>query len=473
MHLSLLASALILTFPFFPSAHTHGLRVASSKSLSSKVRRDCPLSTASELNRPCPPQETPEDHSYTIQDPDNPKSPPIRFKITVPKSLTVATWDKTLLTNLRNTVPSILQQLKVDPKQIPALTSKGIPLLVEALRAVLSGELLSDAPSHLARRDSLSAIREWIDSVTNNMASSARRLITNTGCFIFSALTIPGFLFADRGFLVLNRGDGEPRTPDQDYFIHPVHDYWLRDHDNVRIYYNANFAPILNIYADGITFGNRIYMKFDRSANSVITPLLGDHLFQARTALLLHEFVHVEQYRDFKDSHPAFGFAYLKGFCQSGFDYMGNELEREAFVKQRWDDKILKDPVGTQFMDKWKLNDWAASLGFPLIERKHDSRLQRATDSAWTYRGAAESLHCAHLKPLLQFAGFPEESDFNVEMNCVQDPLSVTHSRGEGTTVLLAIEILSLYVQELHRAPCEHGTNDTAPAPWNSRYRSR
>ncbi|KAL8959673.1 MAG: hypothetical protein Q9193_003497 [Seirophora villosa] len=370
MHLSLLASALILTFPFFPSAHTHGLRVASSKSLSSKLRRDCPLSTGPELNRPCPPQEPPEDpsvHSYTIQDPDNPQSPPIRFKITVPKTLTVATWDKTLLTNLRNTVPSILRQLEVDPKQIPALTLKGIPLLVEALRVVLSGESLSGAPSHLARRDSLSAIRGWINTVSNNMASSTRRLITNPGCFIFSALTIPGFLFVDSGFMVLNPGEGESRTPDQDYFIHPVHDYWLRDNDNVRIYYNANFAPLLNVYADGITFGNRIYIKFDRSANSVNTPLLRDHLFQARTTLLIHEFVHVEQYRLFKDSHPAFGFAYLKGFCQSGFDYMGNELEREALVKQRWDDKILKDPIGTQFMDKWKLNDGAASLGFPLM----------------------------------------------------------------------------------------------------------
>ncbi|KAL8652106.1 MAG: hypothetical protein Q9210_002879 [Variospora velana] len=168
---SMLASFLILTFSVLPIAHADASkpvdeRAASSRSLSSRVKRECSPSTKDELDRPCQPPKTPMDpsvHSYTIKDQDNPKIPPVTFRITVPGALTMGTWDKTLLANLRITVPSILRQLSVEAKQIPALTLEGIPLLVEALRAVLSGLSLSDAPSRIARRDSLSAIREWVD----------------------------------------------------------------------------------------------------------------------------------------------------------------------------------------------------------------------------------------------------------------------------------------------------------------------
>lgn len=171
MHLSMLASFFILTFSFFPIAHADASRpfherAASSTSLSSRVKRECSPSTEDELDRPCPPPKPPlgpSVHDYTIRDQDNPKIPPVTFRITVPGALTVGTWDKNLLANLRITVPSILRQLSVEAKQIPALTLQGIPLLVQALRAVLSGQPLSDVPSRIARRDSLSAIRQWID----------------------------------------------------------------------------------------------------------------------------------------------------------------------------------------------------------------------------------------------------------------------------------------------------------------------
>ncbi|KAL9016221.1 MAG: hypothetical protein Q9185_006421 [Variospora sp. 1 TL-2023] len=359
----MLASFLILTFSFFPIAHADASRpvderAASSRSLSSRVKRECSPSTENELDRPCPPPKPPlgpSVHDYTIRDQDNPKIPPVTFRITVPEALTVGTWDKNLLANLRITVPSILRQLSVEAKQIPALTLQGIPLLVQALRAVLSGQSLSDVPSRIARRDSLSAIRQWID---------VRLFTRNPVCFIFSALLTPGFLFTDLSFLVLNPGNGEPITADQDYFINPLHGSWISPDDNIRLYYNSIFATVFGL-ADGITFGNRIYLKLDRSAINVNIPLLSDIGFRQRTRLLLHEYTHVKQYRDFNDSQTAFGFAYLKAFCQYGFSYRANPFEDEAFVKQQQVNKLLQDPLGTQFMDIWKLNNWAARIGSP------------------------------------------------------------------------------------------------------------
>ncbi|KAL8652105.1 MAG: hypothetical protein Q9210_002878 [Variospora velana] len=197
------------------------------------------------------------------------------------------------------------------------------------------------------------------------MALSVRRLITsNPVCFIFSALITPGFLFTDLSFLVLNPGNGEPTTADQDYFINPLHGSWISPDDNIRLYYDSSFAPNLGWFV-GITFGNRIYLKLDRSAINVNTPLLLDLSFRGRTRLLLHEYTHVKQYRDFNDSQAAFGFAYLKAYCQYHFSYRANPFEDEAFEKQEQVNKLLQDPIGTLFMDKWKLNDWAARIGSP------------------------------------------------------------------------------------------------------------
>lgn len=115
--------------------------------------------------RPCPPPPsvTPPDPSvktYTIKDPDFPR--PLSFKIQVPESLTIETWDTTLKSNLEATLPSMLKQLSVDASQISALATEGIPLISEAVLALQTGVSLPDDSSDLARRGIFSKIGKWV-----------------------------------------------------------------------------------------------------------------------------------------------------------------------------------------------------------------------------------------------------------------------------------------------------------------------
>lgn len=169
MHLGLLASALVLRF-FVPCMLVNGLthkaeRDSSSKSLPSRSSHSCLQETNDKNNplciRPRPPQE-PSVHSYTISDPDNPRMRPLSFQLTVPKTLTVASWEKTLHANLKSTLPSILRQLGVDASQVVALASEGVPLVVEAITAIQSGKSIPDIPSDIARRELISNIGSWI-----------------------------------------------------------------------------------------------------------------------------------------------------------------------------------------------------------------------------------------------------------------------------------------------------------------------
>lgn len=84
------------------------------------------------------------------------------FKITVPNSLTVDTWDATLQSNLEVTLPSMMKQLSVEASQISALTSEGIPLITEAVLALQTGASLPDESSDIARRGLFSKIGKWI-----------------------------------------------------------------------------------------------------------------------------------------------------------------------------------------------------------------------------------------------------------------------------------------------------------------------
>ncbi|KAI4253795.1 MAG: hypothetical protein L6R42_007447 [Xanthoria sp. 1 TBL-2021] len=167
-------------------------------------------------------------------------------------------------------------------------------------------------------------------------------------------------MFADLGFLVLNAGNGEETTADQDFFISAL--YGTSHDDDVQVYYGANFAFG---GAAAVTYGNRIYTSLHRSSRLASNPLRRDRVFQQSTKLLLHELTHVMQYKAFNGSHSALGWAYIKGYCNAGFDYFRNPFEMEAFQKQEQVNKLLEDEVGTQFMDNWKSNFWATTLGLP------------------------------------------------------------------------------------------------------------
>ncbi|KAL8654602.1 MAG: hypothetical protein Q9210_001415 [Variospora velana] len=169
MQLGLLASALILSF-LVPCTLVNGLshraeHDSSSRGLSSEFDHTC-LPQIDDKNNPlCLRPKHPQDtsvHSYTVSDPDNPRMRPFSFQLTVPKSLTVVTWEKSLDANLKSTLPSILRQLGVAASQVVALASEGVPLVVDAITAILSGKSNPDISSDIARRELISDIRSWI-----------------------------------------------------------------------------------------------------------------------------------------------------------------------------------------------------------------------------------------------------------------------------------------------------------------------
>ncbi|KAI4193651.1 MAG: hypothetical protein LQ346_003867 [Caloplaca aetnensis] len=170
MQLSLLASALITNF-FLPCALVNGLshrveRDSSTGSLFPGSNPNCLQQNDDQDNPLClhprPPKD-PSVHSYTIGDPDNPRMRPLSFQLTVPKTLTVKTWEPTLHANLKSTLPSILKQLSVEASQVAALASEGVPLVAEAIKAIKSGKSISDIPADIARREIISNIGRWIN----------------------------------------------------------------------------------------------------------------------------------------------------------------------------------------------------------------------------------------------------------------------------------------------------------------------
>lgn len=141
-------------------------------------------------------------------------------------------------------------------------------------------------------------------------------VIQDPQCAIFSALTLPGFMYSEVGFAVINGWPlhkGDSTTPDQDYFISPLHGSVSHD-DNIRIFYGAKFGPGFG-GAAAVTFGKLIYMRADQSATTANSPLLGDSAFRQKTKTLLHEFTHVQQYRDLGYVGPLFGARYLFDYC--------------------------------------------------------------------------------------------------------------------------------------------------------------
>ncbi|KAL8831905.1 MAG: hypothetical protein Q9170_005098 [Blastenia crenularia] len=346
-------------------------RAVSREDTHSRIRPRCRLPTEEEPDPPChgpvnpPPPPDPSIHSYTINDPAI-YTKPISVQVTVPDTISVDTYNDVLLTNLQTTLPITLKQLNVDAAQISALASEGVPLLVEAITAVQSGLSLPDTASDLVRRGFFSKIGRWIKKVVTAIIQTVIAIIEHQECAMFSALALPGYMIADVAFATINGfpiNPGVSTTLDEDYFINPLNGPVSHD-DNIRIFYDANFLPGFGA-ADAATFGKLIYVRGPRSATIANTPLLGDRAFRKNTKTILHEFQHVQQYRDLGYVNPLFGARYLFDYCTAGNNYTENVLEKEAYATQELVDGLLDDNIGTQFFDKWKNNNWAAPFGLP------------------------------------------------------------------------------------------------------------
>lgn len=142
-------------------------------------------------------------------------------------------------------------------------------------------------------------------------------VIEHPECAVFSVVTLAGYMVVDVAFAAINgypfNNQGVSTTLDQDYFIKPLHGT-VSHADDIRIFYGANFLPKMDA-VKGITFGRLIYVRADSSATTANIPLLGDSAFRKDTKNLLHEFQHVQQYRDVGYINSAFGARYLFDYC--------------------------------------------------------------------------------------------------------------------------------------------------------------
>ena len=68
------------------------------------------------------------------------------------------------------------------------------------------------------------------------IVQSVRDVLKDIECTTFSGVTLPGYLFSELEFLVLNLGNGQATTIDQDFFIYPVHGSLSHD-DDVKVFY--------------------------------------------------------------------------------------------------------------------------------------------------------------------------------------------------------------------------------------------
>ena len=169
LHLGPLPIALLLTWAL-SFAHADGLNqkfesATTNRSLASTSNNNCSQQIEDKSNPLCLDPKPPRDpsvHSYTISDPDNLWMRPFSFHLTVPRTLTAATWGKIQVANIRSTLPFILRQLGVDPTQVAHLVSEGIPLVVAADDAIRSKRSILSPPSNLVRREPTSNIRDWI-----------------------------------------------------------------------------------------------------------------------------------------------------------------------------------------------------------------------------------------------------------------------------------------------------------------------
>ena len=261
-------------------------------------------------------------------------------------------------------LPYLFEQIGVQEEEIPKLVERGIPLFAAAVKE----SLCPTQSGSLARRSIFGDIADLIEDLWMGAT-------VDVACSIFAASALPGYLtFAGLLHAQNIRQIPIASTPDQDFFIFPLHGA-ISHNDGISIFYSANLPPSTL----GLTIGRNIYVR-----QSADTRFMENGGFPTATRILLHEFTHSKQYQRVGYSLAAFGTQYLFNFCkvsshyfsylrrkpnpmfsQAGFSYSNNVMERDAFMKQELMDSLLFDPIGFQFATIWKKKNLGATLGLP------------------------------------------------------------------------------------------------------------
>ena len=139
-------------------------------------------------------------------------------------------------------------------------------------------------------------------------------------------------------------------------------------HDGpVTIYYAATRPPFFK-GTSGTTFNRNIF--------TALTPVtsFSESTFQEFEFLvqtLIHEFTHVDQYRQKGYDISSFGYEYLFQWCSNG-GYSAITLEVDAYAQQtKMNDLLLFDSAhqrGNEFFQVWRTQNLGSLLGNPIAQ---------------------------------------------------------------------------------------------------------
>lgn len=115
----------------------------------------------------------------------------------------------------------------------------------------------------------------------------------------------------------MDRRNPQPATPLTSRMIHIFREFFPElDLAAVRVKWESNF--IGGGYRTGMTFGNKIFLRYSRDSCNWKTMVW-----------LLHELVHVQQYA--RDGYPGFACKYPWQALLAGFKYRSIGYEEEAY----------------------------------------------------------------------------------------------------------------------------------------------
>ncbi len=151
-------------------------------------------------------------------------------------------------------------------------------------------------------------------------------------------------------------------------FLIPILGDWIT---GAEVIYNARLMDELGSYggitfkladAEAQTYGYRIYLDG------------AEYQSVKQVALLLHELIHVQQYRQHEEKLSNFGYHYFKGWAKNGYDYEKIPMEKEAFEAENilmnfinvYEKTLGREPDPSGFEHYW--NQWKKGWSFDAIK---------------------------------------------------------------------------------------------------------
>jgi hypothetical protein len=189
-----------------------------------------------------------------------------------------------------------------------------------------------------------------------------KELGKDIGCGAVTTGALPGYLLAFTLFHTGNPTGYSLLSGEQKFFQRSVFSNDLLA--KVRVKYSAWFAPGFGD-ASGVTMGTEIYLRAAK-ANVDTNPTWNMTLrtkFSDQIGLLNHELGHSNQYNARKWNIAKFGWDYLYKFCEAGFSYSKNAMEKDAETYRGKANGIMKGGPLAHFK-KWKKDGLEFATGF-------------------------------------------------------------------------------------------------------------